>query len=339
MSEPTAPTDAAAAAAAAAAGPRSPLLSLPGAVESDTPDTGVAAHYGELYAEQRRLVAAAEGGEETFVDLSNRDVVTVSGPDRLGWLHSLTTQYFEGLEPGVWTQALLLSPQGRVEHELMGVDDGETFWAHTEPGRGAALAQWLDSMRFLMRVEVTVATEQWAVVGLPGLSYTLVPRADLATHPERAGDPVGAWAWEALRIEAGTPRFGLDTDEKTIPNEIGWLSTPDHTGAVHMDKGCYRGQETVARIHNLGKPPRRAVLLHLDGSVDHLPPHGSDVTADDRRVGFVGSSARHYELGPIALATVKRNVAVDARLLADGVAATQEVLVDPDVGLHVRPLR
>lgn len=318
---------------------RSPLLDLPGAVEADPPDAGIAAHYGALVAEQRRLVAAEEGGEQTFVDLSDRDVVTVSGPDRLTWLHSLTTQYFEGLAPGVWTQALFLSAQGRVEHELRGVDDGETFWAHTEPGGGAALVAWLDSMRFLMRVEVADVSADWAVVGLPGLVYDLVPRRDLAAYTERAGSPVGLWAWEALRIEAGVPRFGLDTDERSIPNEMGWTSTEEHPSAVHMDKGCYRGQETVARIHNLGRPPRRLVLLQLDGSVEHLPGHGADVTADDRRVGFVGSAARHHELGPIALAVVKRNVPLDRELLADGVAAAQEVLVDPDVGLHVRPMR
>ncbi|MGH3425091.1 MAG: YgfZ/GcvT domain-containing protein, partial [Nocardioidaceae bacterium] len=248
-------------------------------------------------------------------------------------------QHLESLAPGAQTEALLLSPQGRVEHAFSGVDDGETFWAHTEHGRGAALAQWLDSMRFMMRVEVADVSGEWAVVGLPGLTYDLVPRAELAAYPDRAGNPVGVWAWEALRIEAGTPRFGLDTDERSIPNEAGWISTVEHPSAVHMDKGCYRGQETVARIHNLGRPPRRLVLLHLDGSVEHLPPHGSDVTSGDRTVGFVGSSARHHELGPIALATVKRNVPADAPLLADGVAAAQEVLVDPAVGLHVRPMR
>lgn len=322
----------------------SPLLSFPGAVEADAPDSGIAAHYGAIAAEQKRFVQAAGGGPPTFVDLSNRDVVTITGPDRLTWLHTLTTQYFEGLAPNTPTQALLLNPQGRVEHAFDGVDDGETFWAHAEHGRGAALAEWLDSMRFMLRVEVADVTAAWAVVGLPSLggnllSYGLVPRAELASYPERAGDPVGLWAWEALRIEAGVPRFGLDTDEKTIPNEAGWISTAESPSAVHMDKGCYRGQETVARVHNLGKPPRRLVLLHLDGSAEHLPPHGAEVAADDRKIGFVGSAARHYELGPIALAVVKRNVPVDTTVLADGVAAAQEVLVDPDVGLHVRPLR
>lgn len=138
------------------------------------------------------------------------------------------------------------------------------------------------------------------------------------------------WAYEALRIAAHRPRLGVDTDERTIPHEVGWIGS-----AVHLDKGCYRGQETVARVHNLGRPPRRLVMLHLDGSVDRLPERGSAVQAGDRRVGTVGSSARHYELGPIALALVKRSVPVDAELLADGIAAAQEVIVSPDTGANV----
>ena len=108
---------------------------------------------------------------------------------------------------------------------------------------------------------------------------------------------------------------------------------------MHLDKGCYRGQETVARVHTLGRPPRRLVLLHLDGSENRLPPVGSPVSYEGRDVGFVGSSARHHELGPIALALVKRNVPVDAALTVDEMPAAQEVVVDPEVGLHVRPLR
>lgn len=306
----------------------SPLLALPGAVFGDAPDNTVAAHYGAIAAEQRRL---AEGG--TFVDLSHRDVLTISGPDRLTYLHSLTTQYLEGLAPGVPTDVLLLSPQGRIEHGFSGIDDGETFWAHTEPGAGAALVDFLDRMRFMMQVTVTDVSDEFAVIGLPGLTWELRPRETLAALPAELGDPVGMWAWEALRIESGIVRVGLDTDDKTIPNEVGLLGR-----SVHLDKGCYRGQETVARVHTLGRPPRRLVLLHLDGSVDHLPAHGADVTLDGQRVGFVGSAARHHELGPIALALVKRKVDVDATLLADGVAASQEVLVDPEAGLHIRPV-
>lgn len=139
------------------------------------------------------------------------------------------------------------------------------------------------------------------------------------------------WAFEALRIAAHQPRFGLDTDQRTIPHEAGWIAT-----AVHLDKGCYRGQETVARVHNLGHPPRRLVMLHLDGSVDRLPSHGDPVELGGTVVGFVGSAARHYELGPIALALVKRTIPVNADLLAAGIAAAQEVVVSPDEGANVK---
>jgi hypothetical protein len=144
------------------------------------------------------------------------------------------------------------------------------------------------------------------------------------------------WAFEALRIAAHVPRFGLDTDHRTIPHEVGWIGT-----AVHLNKGCYRGQETVARVHNLGHPPRRLVFLDLDGSVDQLPAHGDPVELDgpaegNTVVGFTGSAARHYEQGPIGLALVKRTVPVAATLLAGGVAAGQEVIVPPDAGANVK---
>ncbi|WP_371406998.1 folate-binding protein [Kribbella sp. NBC_00662] len=323
---------------------RSPLLDRPGAVEADGLDAGVAAHYGSDLREQRALIAG-----EAFVDLSHRDVVTITGPDRLTWLHALTSQYFEGLRPGTSTTALLLSPTGHVEHAMYGVDDGETFWLHTEPGAAEALVDWLQKMVFMSRVEIADVTDDYAIVWRPGAAAgehltrsgadslggheVFLPRAELANLE---GAAAGVWAYEALRIEAGAPRLGLDTDERAIPNELGWLGV-----GVHLDKGCYRGQETVARVHNLGRPPRRLVRLHLDGSVDRLPQHGDAVLAGEKQVGVIGSAARHHELGPIALAVVKRNV--DPESVLDVVAedqptvkASQEVLVDPEVGLHVR---
>lgn len=309
----------------------SPLLDLPGAVAGDGIDAPVAAHYGSFHAEQRSLVAG-----DGFVDLSHRDVVRVTGPDRLSWLHSLTTQHLTDLAPGQPTTALILSPQGHVEHALYGVDDGESFTAHVEPGAGAGLVEWLEKMRFMLRVEVAVLTDDIAVAWRPGAGaggkYDLVPRGELPMYAEAAGPAAGMWAYEALRIARGEPRLGLDTDHRTIPNEVGWIPS-----AVHLDKGCYRGQETVARVHTLGRPPRRLTLLHLDGSDNRLPVRGSTLIHAGREVGIIGSSARHYELGPIALALVKRAVPVDATLDAEGVAASQEVIVDPEVGLHVRP--
>jgi folate-binding protein YgfZ len=154
----------------------------------------------------------------------------------------------------------------------------------------------------------------------------LVPRstvADVTGRLAAAGVPAcGIWAYEAMRVAARIPRQGFETDHRTIPAEVGW-----NAPAVHLDKGCYRGQETVARVHHLGRPPRRLVLLHLDGmSTDQPPAAGTAVTHDGRPAGFVGTAVRHFELGMIALALVKRNVPDDARLLAGDSAAA----IDPD---------
>jgi folate-binding protein YgfZ len=307
---------------------------------TEGPDAGVAWHYGNPSAEGRALDAGTG-----IVDLSNRDVITVSGSDRLRWLHSLTSQVFEGLATGVANTAYILSPNGHIEHAMYGVDDGETYWAWTDAGRAADLVAWLDSMRFMMRVEVRLR-DDYGLVWRPGAPAddglhragqdslggyeTFVPRAE-ADALVAAGKPVGTWAYEARRIDAGVPRIGVDTDERTIPNELGVPSA-----AVALDKGCYRGQETVARVHNLGRPPRRLVRLQLDGSLSELPGVGVDLISDGKVVGRVGSAARHHELGPIALALVKRGVAVDAPLTAGGIAASQEPLVDPDAGVHFR---
>jgi folate-binding protein YgfZ len=307
---------------------------------TEGPDAGVAWHYGNPTAEGRAIDAGT-----AVVDLSHRDIVTVSGSDRLRWLHSLTSQVFDGLAPGVANTAYILTPHGHIEHGVYGVDDGETYWAWTEPGRGADLVAWLDSMRFMMRVEVRLRDE-YGLVWRPGTPVgdglhragadslggfeTFVPRDEVAGLMT-IGTPAGTWAYEAHRIQAGVVRIGLDTDDRTIPNELGVPSA-----AVALDKGCYRGQETVARVWNLGRPPRRLVRLHLDGSMSALPALGADLMADGKSVGRVGSSARHHELGPIALGLVKRGVAVDAPLVTDDIAASQEMLVDPDAGVHFR---
>ena len=150
----------------------------------------------------------------------------------------------------------------------------------------------------------------------------LVPRASLADVRAALNvPPAGLLAYEAVRVAHRIPRLGWETDHRTIPAEAGFLSA-----AVHLDKGCYRGQETVARVHHLGRPPRRLVLLHLDGiATDNPPPHGTPVTLDGREVGFVGTGVRHHELGMIALAVIKRNVTDDARLQVGESAAA----IDP----------
>jgi hypothetical protein len=141
----------------------------------------------------------------------------------------------------------------------------------------------------------------------------------------------GLVAVDALRVAAWRPKLTVDADERTLPHELDWLRT-----AVHLSKGCYRGQETVAKVHNLGHPPRRVVALQLDGSASVLPARGATVRAGDDEVGVVTSVAFHYEEGPIALAVLKRTAPVDVPLTVDTedgpVAAAQEIIVPSDAG-------
>jgi len=355
--------------------------------------------------DQQRALAAGEA-----IALLERGVVTVSGPDRLSWLDSITSQQLATLAPGDSAETLLLDPNGRIEHAMRVVDDGETAWLIVDDGDAAALAAWLDRMRFMLRVEVADRTADVAVVGYRGVA----PAGRVGAEPsagrvgaepsagrvgaepsagrvgaERrietplvtwhdpwgedvrpggwqyatvAAHPAADWAWaeavvhrdrlpelgatvpaaaaEALRIAAWRPAFSREVDERSIPHELDWLRS-----AVHLDKGCYRGQETVAKVHNLGHPPRRLVFLHVDGSDHELPEHGDDVVlaGTDDVVGHVTSGANHWELGPIALAVLKRStdpsaaVEVLARRGADDavtarLAAAQEMVVPPDAG-------
>jgi folate-binding protein YgfZ len=347
----------------------SPLLSRPGAVVVEggavaahsVAAHSVAAHYGDPLREQRLL---AEGAG--VVDRSDRDVLVVPGADRLSWLHSITSQHLDRLADRAGSEALVLSPNGHVEHHLVLADLEGTVWADVEPGTGAALLTFLDRMRFMLRVEPALVTDGWAVLSLVGpkgddvlagagvpipvapyevraldagfarrmppigdggaqVVDLVVPRSELDAVADRllaAGAGLaGISAFEALRVEARRPRFGLDSDHRTIPNEVPWLRT-----AVHLDKGCYRGQETVARVHNLGRPPRRLVLLHLDGVSEVLAEPGTPVLAGTREVGRVGTVVRHHELGVIALALVKQSVQQNAALTVAGSTAA----IDPD---------
>lgn len=304
---------------------------------------------GNPFLQQRELLAG-----NAIVPLPNRGVVTVTGPDRLSWLDSLTSQSLTSLAPGVSSETLLLDPTGRIEHAMRVVDDGETTWLLVDSA--PELAAWLDRMRFMLRVEVVDRSDEFVTVGAfgdvaatvtwvdpwpevapGGHAYAAAPEADwnyrevlLPRDTDLAGYALASEAaLDALRIAAHRPRLATEGDERTIPHELDWLRS-----AVHMNKGCYRGQETVAKVHNLGHPPRRIVQLHLDGL---LPAPGDEVLLGDAVVGRVTSAAQHYELGPIALAVIKRSVdpAADlvVRTVEDGdIAAAQEVIVPPSAG-------
>ena len=151
------------------------------------------------------------------------------------------------------------------------------------------------------------------------------PPGARSSTPSPAGGKrrrAGYLAWEAMRIAAWKPRLGRETDARAIPPEVDWLRT-----AVHTSKGCYRGQETIARVINLGRPPRRLTYLQLDGSRGDLPAPGTPITVGGRQVGVITSSARHADEGPIALALIARAVPVSTVFDIDGVAAAQEEIV------------
>lgn len=299
------------------------------------PDAGLVWHFGDPFAEQRAMQAG-----DAVVELGNREVFTVTGDERLSWLNSLTAQDLAGLTPGHAVDVLGLSATGQLVHWFVLIDDGATAWCWTEPGRRAELVGWLEKMKFWAQVEIAVRDDLRLVwvgrrLGVPAAaSASRVSAVGLGhevllgyEEPTPEGMPAGQWAFSALRIEAGVPRVGADTDERTLPNEIGLFGTA-------LDKGCYPGQETVARVHNLGRPPRRLVRLLFDGQ---LPAEASPIMVGGKQVGVVGSLAQHHELGPVGLALIKRSVATDAVLDVAGVAAAQEPLVDPEVGEHFRP--
>ncbi|WP_291046658.1 folate-binding protein [Herbiconiux sp.] len=379
------------------------MLSLPGAVAGSGPDAGVAAHYGNPLGEQRMLDAARSGetardlGAPVIVDLSDRGVISVAGPDRLSWLDSVTSQSIRGLAPFESAETLLLSANGRIEHAIRVLDDGETAWLLVDSGETEALEAWLQRMRFMLRVEIADRSAEFATVGWlaagpqgeapaalaavaataeapgadtpqlltwadpwpevvtggvqyaqtdehPGADWwwreTLVPRSEfgmLVTAVLRGELRIaGLLAAEALRVAAWRPRLSTEVDDRTIPHELDWMRS-----AVHLSKGCYRGQETVAKVHNLGHPPRRLVLLHLDGSEGALPAPGDEVVvagADDAS-GTLTTVALHHEWGPIALAVVKRQLDTAAELRvrsAEGeIAASADEIVSPDAGAAV----
>ena len=368
---------------------------------SRCPDELVPAHYGDPLREQRLLESAAA------VTVLARDVVAVTGADRLSWLTTLSSQVLTDLTPGDGgVETLVLDAKGRIVHALAALDDAETLWLVTEAGRGPALVEFLERMRFMLRVEVSVRDDVAVVAALgeglerletaisaspavclgvwrdpwpgvveggtsydvgltrahPGSNYRAglalvaedalgaVVDAFLAVAPERG--LAGSSAWEALRVEAGRPRWAREADERAIPHELDWLRT-----AVHLTKGCYPGQETVARTLNLGKPPRRLAILQLDGLAGALPEPGAVVRLGERAAGVATSVVRHHDLGPMALALLRRGVPADAALAvevaestegaenteSDGPAvltrvdAAQEVLVSPEGRAQASP--
>lgn len=337
-----------------------------------SPDAGAIWHYGDPLGEQRaatedavvidrshRAVIALTGNDrrrwlhsistqhvESAAEGSTTENLSLDGQGRVED-HWIQTELGEAtyLDTEPWRGAPLLEYLKRM-----------VFWSDVEPAAAdlAVLSLFgptLSSPGVLAVLGVDALPAESRAVALPGGGFLrrmpntdhlhlelLVPGPDkehwLAQLTEAGVRPAGIWAFEALRVAAGEPRLGVDTDDRTIPHEVGWIGPPGQ-GAVHLDKGCYRGQETVARVHNLGRPPRMLVVLHLDGSVER-PATGADVTADGRRVGRLGTVVDHVDHGPIALALLKRGLPADIVLSTGGdhpVAASidPESLPPPDV--------
>jgi tRNA-modifying protein YgfZ len=334
----------------------SPLLNLPGAVPASGIDAGVAWHYGDPVAEQRAL---ADGTAVT--DLSHRGVLRITGADRLALLEERTTQGLRMLGSGSATEALLLTGQGWVEHEMHLVDDGEAIWATVEPGGMAGVLGRLRAAGSAWDVTVRDLTDRIAVLGecgsstwsgepvavwddpwprvAPGsVSWSVVagsahpgmdrpwrevlhPRRDLADRVS-GRRLAGSWAAEALRIEAWRPRADAEGGAGVLPQELDWLRT-----AVAADKGPYPGWEAVAWAPGEGSVRQRLVMLHLDGSESVLPEADAPVFRGKDRVGRVTSAVLHHELGPVALALIRGSTPPRAVLETTGVAAAQELIL------------
>ena len=311
--------------------------------------------------EQREFIQGASA-----VLLEEKAVLTVSGVDRFTWLNDLFSQKLDDLKPGVSVEALWLDAQGHIVRDFHIVDDGDKAWLITYSKDIELLVTQLQRMVFRAQVKVEKHSEEYLVIGtwakpvsnsviswtdswpdtaVGGWRYGETP--DEAWHYMESVVPVadkdavfkefkhcGTMALDALRVAAKRPTGPNEIDEKALPHEFDWLAS-----AVHLSKGCYRGQEAVAKVHNLGHPPRRLVFLHLDGSAHALPDIGDEVFGlDDVAIGKVTSVGQHHEMGPIALALVKRNTPVDIELkvinkaTGEGLSATQEVIVPLDAG-------
>ena len=322
-------------------------------------------HYGNPMIEQRSLF---EGVAVCLMDPAG--IICVSGVDRLTWLHSLLSQNLKNLKPGESSEALLLDPQGHIEQQIKIIDDGETTWLLVNKENTQSLLDWLSKMIFRMKVELTDRSADFVFVGAtkpkpelsvvsnsqplvwqdgwPGVTpggyrystrevnYTWFEHLVEASKVDNVlgqASLAGTMAADALRVAAGRPLAASEIDEKSLPHELDLLST-----AVHLSKGCYRGQESVAKVHNLGHPPRRLTFLHLDGSEHSLPDVGDEirVSGQEKVVGKITSAAQHFEMGPIALAVISRSVAEDVALEVSSsggmIAATQEIIVPQTAG-------
>lgn len=340
---------------------RSPLLERPGAAQwrGTAPGldaAGVAWHYGDPLGEQRRMRQSG-----AVVDRSQRVVIKVTGDDRAEFLNNLLSQKLDDAPDGYSAAALDLDIQGHILHHADVTTVGDAYYLDVPSSQGPTFAEFLQKMVFWSAVEVTVTDlgiltllgpveipgavreqaafardVEWAP-GSPQRVDIAVPRAELDQVVSALECPLaGLMAFTAERVRAGEPEIGVDLDEKSIPHEAPTLiGRGTHAGAVHLHKGCYRGQETVARVENLGRSPRLLVLLHLDGSAPHDPVPGDPITAGGPRpVGRLGTVVHDCDYGPVALGLIKRSALDKPQLSITPAESTGRPVVaatvDPD---------
>ncbi|MBP3089214.1 folate-binding protein [Corynebacterium sp. sy017] len=343
---------------------QSPLLHLPHASlpqgDDDLPEyRAVAWHYGDPLREQRAFSKANRG----FVDQSHRRFIKVSGTDAATYLHTLFSQKLDDLAPGTTTQALDLDAQGRILHQITVSRIGEDFYLDVSAPQWESLVTYLTRMVFWSQVSISTpdlgflslvggeVTQHQDIVDKLNTAHLLVasryshwgvPTYDVIVERSELLDvahtlisleymPVGFMAYTAERVKALAPMAGIDLDDKSIPHESALLVEQ----AVCLNKGCYRGQETVARVANLGQSPRALVLLQLDGSAPRLPRTGEPVMVRNRSVGRVGSVVHDHDYGPIALALIKRSALASSELSV----AEAGVVIDPDSLPHEESIK
>lgn len=282
-------------------------------------------------------------------------VVSVSGLDRAAVLNATLSQALVNVSPGESREALELDGNGRIVRVLHLIERSQDTLLIVPGADGDTVVAWLDARVFMEDVTATDVTAEfdvyggvrafselawrdpWPEIQPGGYTYGDGTPAEWSYVESlvSAGSPpparvVAESALDALRVSAGRPGIS-ELDDRSLPHELDWLRT-----AVHLSKGCYTGQETVAKIHNVGHPPRRLVRLHLDGSDSVFAVSGDSVRSGDDVVGNVTTAANHFTDGPIALAVIKRTVPVDAPLFvdhaSDSISAQQEVLVPPTAG-------
>jgi tRNA-modifying protein YgfZ len=239
-----------------------------------------------------------------------RAFVGVAGPDAEDYLQRMLSNDVAALEPGASCDALLLTPKGRVIAPLRVLRRApEDFLLLTEPEVGEALRSELARMRFAAKVELDLEEHTSSIVfggeaeGIPNADYgePAVEVLDAALEPTLDEDEL-----ERRRIEAGTPAWGKEIDDRVLPAEAGLVER-----AVSLTKGCYPGQEPIARLHYRGHANRGLRVLEIEG--DELPERDAELRYGERAVGRVTSAARTNG-GIVALAYVRAEVPADAVL-------------------------